>query len=161
MFLFSGWCHISFTYNLSTIAAAARARVNTRAPRLSVVGSCFGRNETDDSFVCSGLDHYVEVMHATGTEDFTVTVSLALETVGDTAASVVFFSSAGEQNHVGIDSWFTTCTQPDGEGRCAAGLHIPTNSEHAPALVPGERTNLTFSRASNILSVRVNRMCFL
>ena len=125
----------------------------------SLVGSCSGQNKTDDSFVCGGIDHFVEIMNATGTGDFTLTVSLVLEHVGSTAASIVFFSSGGEaQNHVGIDSWFVACTGPSGESPCGAGPHLPTKGEKAPALVAGEKTNLTFARTGDILSVKVNEI---
>lgn len=80
-----------------------------------------------------------------------------LETVGDTAASIFFFSDdEASENHIGMDgaahdsTYFITCT-----GSCA-GPHLPTVVEKTPAPKPNQWFNLTLSRTANVLTVSVN-----
>ena len=72
------------------LSGVSGGRLETDA---SVQGTCAGHTDTDDSFVCSGLSHFIEVMRSTGLEDFTLSVSLALEKVDGMAASIVFFAA--------------------------------------------------------------------
>jgi hypothetical protein len=125
----------------------------------TVVGSCAGHTDTDNSFVCNGLGRFIKIMRPIGAEDFTLSMSLKLEKVDGTAASIVFFSSAGEShNHVGLDGpgWFIECTGPGGGGTCTGGPHLPTTTEKTAPLIAGKWFNLTLARTSNLLTVSVN-----
>ena len=69
-------------------------------------GHCAGHAAADSSFVCGGVNNWLEWRSAAvflGAADFTVSASLMLETVNGTAASVVLLSAGGREDIVNLD----------------------------------------------------------
>jgi hypothetical protein len=121
-------------------------------------GRCAGRSAADNSFVCGGVNKYVEMRRYLGTEDFTVTAELMMETVGGTAASVMFLSTAGDRyatkgDHVGLDG---AVGPHKADVMFLNGPHFQSHSTQTAAPRAGEWFRIELTRVDGVLTVSLN-----
>ena len=126
----------------------------------SVLGSCAGTDASDGSYVCggmgSGVGNQIMLKQWLGEEDFTVSVELLLEEVNGTAASIVFLSADGAENHVGLDGG-PHALHGHGDSMFLSGPHPGwSGGKPTPAPKAGQWHNLTLSRVKQVLQITVD-----
>ena len=120
-----------------------------------VGGACAGHSALDRSYVCGGIPNQVQARAPRawmGTGDFTISVTMMLETVNATAAALVLAPPGNSaESYIGLDG-----SVDNQSGMFAEGPHWTTTLQPTPAAPKaGEWFNLTCERVSGVLTVSV------